>query len=176
MVDYPRIHIYQKLSNKTLFILAGRERVKLVCSLKFFEQITYYSDIFFRSELGDINSTKMNLFFSHTSTILSFLSNFDIGKGENDFNRSNIVSENENRSYKISKLDPMNSNIVFVLFSCDIKSSLRYIVRAFLNENLIKLKACKSIDCNIEDLISYIDLLNKKCVSSKEICTFRDNN
>lgn len=116
------------------------------------------------------------MFFSHTSTILSFLSNFAIGKGVNDFERSKIVSENENRSYKISKIDPMNSNIVFVLYSCKIESKLRYTVRAFHNENLIKLEPCKSIDCNVEDLITYIDLVAKKCVSTKEICTIGDKN
>jgi hypothetical protein len=59
----------------------------------------------------------MNVFFSHSSGILPFLANFGIGKSEDNFNVTNILAENEARKYRISRLDPMNSNIVFVLFA-----------------------------------------------------------
>lgn len=129
-----------------------------------------------RSEngLSSANLTKINLFFSHTSAILPFLSNFGIGKSENNFNSSNIADENPNRAYKLSKLDPMNSNIVFVLYSCqsstpgDTKSE--YIVRAFHNENLVKLEACQTTDCRFDELSSYLNSITQRCVSSENVC------
>ena len=80
----------------------------------------------------------MNVFFSHSSGILPFLANFGIGKSEDNFNVTNILAENEARKYRISRLDPMNSNIVFVLFACknDTNNQTSYKLRAFHNENL----------------------------------------
>lgn len=123
--------------------------------------------------MSSANLTKINLFFSHTSTILPFLSNFGIGKSENDFNSSNIADENENRAYKLSKLDPMNSNIVFVLYSCESNSTSskpEYIVRAFHNENLVKLEACKTTDCRFDELSSYLTSNTQKCGSTQNVC------
>ena len=47
--------------------------------------------------------------------MLPFFAVMGIGNNTNNFNFDNIVVENKNRSYKITKLDPMNSNIAFVL-------------------------------------------------------------
>ena len=117
----------------------------------------------------------MNVFFSHSSGILPFLANFGIGKSEDNFNVTNILAENEARKYRISRLDPMNSNIVFVLFACknDTNNQTSYTMRAFHNENLIKLEPCATTDCKLDEIKSYLGSRISTCVSSRDVCDLK---
>ena len=107
--------------------------------------------------------------------MLSFYSTLGINRDKNNFDFNNILNENKNRKYRISFMDPMNSNIAFVLYKCSSKINNKivdkYLIRAFLNENIIKLEACQSEDCELHELINYYSRFINKCESSEKVCS-----
>lgn len=112
--------------------------------------------------------------------MLPFLANFGIGKNATNFNTTDIVNENPNRSFRLSSLDPMNSNIAFVMYACPAANNqtnsvndttINYKIKAFHNENLIKLEACKTTECSLEEIQAYLKTLISKCVSSEQVCS-----
>lgn len=107
--------------------------------------------------------------------MLPFLGRLGISKGENDFDYDNILLENKNRKFSVSKLDPMNSNIALVLYKCDefiwgSSTKSGYLLRAFYNENLVQIDGCKSVDCALEDFLDYYGDILTQCVSSEDVC------
>jgi hypothetical protein len=119
------------------------------------------------------NISKINVYFSHSSTMLPFFAVMGIANNTNNFNFNNIVIENKNRTYKISKLDPMNSNIAFVLYNCEEDADSPYKVRAFHNENLIQLNGCSSTDCRFNEFSQFYTQFKTNCVSSKNVCQIK---
>jgi hypothetical protein len=105
--------------------------------------------------------------------MLSFFTTLGIGKDDKNFNFENLNEPNPDRKYRLSYLDPMNSNIALVLYKCNSGTTQenKYIVRAFLNENHIKLEACKTVDCDLNEFVNHFkDKILNKCSSSKEVC------
>ena len=119
-------------------------------------------------ETSNENEKKIQLLFSHSSTMLSFFHALGIGKDDKNFNFNNIFEENQNRKYKLSVMDPMNSNVAFILYKCS--SSNQYAIRAFHNENLIKLEACRTVDCHFDEFISHFEKFTSQCSSSRKVC------
>ena len=79
--------------------------------------------------------------------MLPFFAAMGLNYDKDSFNFDKLADINQNRPYKTSQIDPMNTNIAFVLFKCSkgkkTKSPADYKVRAFQNENLIKVNGCK---------------------------------
>ena len=133
------------------------------------------------------------LYFTHSSSMLPFFAAMDLFHNENDFNFKNVTNINPNRSYKISWIGPMNSNIAFVLYKCksdgksysgvdeeeniDYKSENKkkfvYKLRAFQNENLVKPIGCSTADnCNLDEFVSYLSTnFLSQCKSTAESCS-----
>ena len=117
------------------------------------------------------------MLFGHSSTILPFYSTLEIADNDKNFNLDNILLENEDRDYFVSELDPMNSNIAFIVYKSffeDPNNSSKfpkYYLRVFRNEKLIKIKACGYMrNCDLEIFLKYFQDLNKSCDSSQAVC------
>ena len=67
-------------------------------------------------------------------------------------------------------MDPMNSNIAFVLYECRKKKRVKYLLKAFLNENQIKIDGCKSDICELDEFLSYYENFKTICVSTMNVC------
>ena len=123
------------------------------------------------------NASKINIYFTHSSTMLTFFSVFGIGNSTSNFDFENIEVENKKRTYRISWMDPMNSNIAFVLYKCNGDDQTRnkksFKLRVFHNENLIKLNGCTSIDCNLENFLDFYSQFISKCKSSQSVCQLK---
>lgn len=119
---------------------------------------------------------KAFLLFGHSSTILPFYSTLEIAKNEDDFDLDMILHENEQREYRISDLDPMNSNIAFIVYKSFFAAASgdkfpKYYLRVFRNEKLIKIKACGyEKNCDLEVFLKYFKDLIKSCESSEAVC------
>ena len=104
--------------------------------------------------------------------MLSFLASMGIGKNEENFDYENIITENVNRNYRTSDLNPTNSNIGFLLFKC--KKNIdkpKYLLRVFRNEYLIKTAGCQSSDCDLTEFLNYFTFFLSSCKSTKDSCT-----
>jgi hypothetical protein len=122
-------------------------------------------------ETSDASAKKIQLLFSHSSTVAPFYTILGLGVSADDFNLNDIYTENVNRKFRGSFLDPLNSNIAFVLYrSDDVNGGNEYTIRVFLNENLVKIKPCKSTDCKLEELVDFLDEFVESCGSSKQYC------
>ena len=104
--------------------------------------------------------------------MIPFLSLLGIGKDENNFDSINVLNENTNRKFRVSILSPMNSNIAFGLYKCQ-NSKSNYTLRAFHNENLVKIDGCSSEDCDLFEFINYYDKIIKSCVSAENVCKIK---
>ncbi len=94
-----------------------------------------------------------------------------IARDKDNFNFSNITIENRNRIYKVTQLDPMNSNIAILLYECRENNLVSYKLRAFLNENLVKIDGCKSENiCELDEFLSYYENFKNSCVSTRNVC------
>ena len=103
--------------------------------------------------------------------MLPFYAIMGIDKDPYNFNFSNITIENKNRKYRITQLDPMNSNIAFVLYECAINNVVKYKLRAFHNENLIKTEGCSSaLDCDLDEFLNHFVNFKTKCGSTRQVC------
>lgn len=104
--------------------------------------------------------------------MLPFFAVMGIGKSQDNFDFTNIVQENSNRKYKITKIDPMNSNIAFVLYKCTGNSGMpKYTLRAFHNEELIKTDGCRSkTSCSLEEFVNYFSFFTNICGSTRDAC------
>lgn len=85
------------------------------------------------------------------------------------FNLTNVFDVNFNRNYRISYLDPMNSNIAVVLYECN-SSHAKYTLRAFHNEHLVKLNGCSSLNCDLNEFTLNLSKFKEHCVSSESVC------
>ncbi len=103
--------------------------------------------------------------------MLPFYAVMGIAKDKNNFNFSNITIENKNRKYKVTMLDPMNSNIAFVVYECRNKDVVKYKLKTFLNENLIKVDGCNSqYVCELDDFLNYFENFKIDCKSTIDVC------
>ena len=107
---------------------------------------------------------------------MPFLAAMEIAKDESNFDYENIEQENRDRLFKASEIDPMNSNIAFVLYRTSFKKSVaarfpRYYLKAFRNEKAIRLKACGyEKNCDLKKFLSYYKDFTNKCQSAQEAC------
>jgi hypothetical protein len=122
----------------------------------------------------DLTAKKIQLLFTHSSTMISFYGALEIAKNASDFDEDTILTENKNRSYRISPLDPMNSNIAFILYKCFQFSNnqivSKYCIRVFLNEKLIKLARCSSVNCDLNEFLSFYENFVNQCGSTEQAC------
>ena len=103
--------------------------------------------------------------------MLPFYAVMGIDKDSSNFNFNNITIENKNRKYRISSLDPMNSNIAFVLYECRKKNVMTFKLRVFQNENLIKTDGCSSSqDCNLDEFLEHFEKFKRTCGSTRSVC------
>lgn len=116
--------------------------------------------------------TKIRVLFGHSSTLLSFLTAMQIGRDALNFDDEDVLNENINRKFRTSKNVPMNANMAFVLYKCESAKSSEspYKLRAFLNEHLIKIPGCKSLDCELNDFVNYLKFFTQTCVSTEDSC------
>lgn len=130
-------------------------------------------NLYSRYENSDDSITKFKSMFTHSSTIISFLASIGVGKSDENFDYESIISENVNRKYRTSNINPTNSNIGFLLFKCnEISSKPKYLLRTFLNEHLIKIDGCQSSDCDLNEFLNYITFFVSTCKSTKDACIF----
>ena len=114
---------------------------------------------------------KVQLLFTHSSAMLPVYTAFGIARDKDNFNFSNITIENKNRKYKVTQLDPMNSNIAIMLYECHESDLVSFKLRAFLNENLIKVDGCKSENiCELDEFLSYYESFKTNCGSTRNVC------
>lgn len=128
------------------------------------------SFIFFSFETFDKKLKKLAAYFTHEDILLSFLASLGIGKDSENFDFENITKENLDRKFKTNFLNPTNSNIGFLLFKCDEKSQIKYLLRVYLNEKLIKTDGCQSSDCNLTEFLNYFTFFSSLCQSTKNSC------
>ena len=102
--------------------------------------------------------------------MLPFYTTMGIAKDRNNFNFNNITIENKNRKYKVTRMDPMNSNIAFVLYECRKNGLSNYKLRIFFNENQIKIDGCNSDICELGEFLTYYENFKTSCVSTKDVC------
>jgi hypothetical protein len=123
-------------------------------------------------ETSDDQAKKIQLLFSHSSTVTPFYTILGLGVSESDFDENDIFSENVNRKFRGTFLDPMNSNVALVLYRSEGENGQanRYTVRAFHNENLVKIKPCKAAECELSELIDFFSEFVSVCGSSREYC------
>ncbi len=118
-----------------------------------------------------MSSKRVQLLFTHSSTMLPAYTAFGIARDKDNFNFSNITIENKNRIYKVTQLDPMNSNIAILLYECRENDLVSYKLRAFHNENLVKIDGCKSENiCELDEFLSYYENFKNSCVSTRNVC------
>jgi multiple inositol-polyphosphate phosphatase/2,3-bisphosphoglycerate 3-phosphatase len=125
-----------------------------------------------------ITNTKkrVQLLFGHSSTMLPFYTLLGIARSKSDFNFADIAQENKSRLYRMSQLDPMNTNIAFVVYDCGggggvggDKTKLR--VRAFQNERLIKVDGCQSGEsCGLDEFLKFYQKIKANCGSTRSVC------
>ena len=90
---------------------------------------------------------KAMLHFGHTDGILLFLSLLGLNKDDYSLNHD-MFEESKYRKFRLSKIDPMSSNVGFLLLECE-KSPLKRIL-TFFQEKPIKLPKCNALDCDYE--------------------------
>lgn len=101
----------------------------------------------------------------------SFLTSLGVGKSQDNFDTENITVENPNRKFRTSWLNPTNSNIGFLLFKCEKKfKQSKYLLRVYLNENLIKVDGCQSSDCDLTEFLNYFTFFSSICQSTEHSC------
>lgn len=112
---------------------------------------------------------KIQLLFSHSSTVTPFYTIMGIGTGDRDFNINDIFTENKQRTFRNTFIDPMNSNIALILYK-SVTNQTDYTVRVFHNEQLIHPKMCKTADCQLDEVRTYFETFVAVCGSSKQAC------
>lgn len=117
------------------------------------------------------------MFFAHSSTIVPFFTALRIADNMANFNLSNIVQENKRREFTTPDLDPMNSNIAFVVYKANFKrpydgSKLpKYYVKIFRNERAIRLPACGyEKNCDLQMFLKYYKSFVQSCGSARDVC------
>ena len=173
--------IWCKYFDKDLLkLLEYREDLKYNCKYSYKYELSrlmtcdLVSDLLKKLDEMQTNDSKRAIiyFVDDSSTMLSFLASMGLNYAADSFNLDNIVDINENRAYKTSRMDPMNSNIAFVLYECPTAGSKRksHKIRAFHNEKLIKLNNCE--DCDLSDFRRQVESsLLQKCKNSRQVCS-----
>jgi hypothetical protein len=119
----------------------------------------------------------MFLYFTRTGTMLSFLTALNLYKPSDDFfdDKSQKV---DNRPWRLSKIDPLNSNIAFVLYKHSGSSDNKpeYMVKVFHNEKQIRIADCYSHECDFNLFFEYYSQIINKCKDSREICSLQAQN
>lgn len=101
--------------------------------------------------------------------MITFISILGIFRNSNDFNLNRIEDENEKRLWRTSYIDPMNSNIAFILYKSN-KEQGKYRLRVFHNEKLVKTDGCKSTDCDLDDFVEYFQNMKRACGTTRDVC------
>jgi hypothetical protein len=120
---------------------------------------------------------KMSLYFSRTGTMVSFLTTLKLYEPGPEFNSENIQTLNENRLWRLSKIDPLNSNIAFVLYKYNGLSEIKpeYIIKVFHNEKQVRIAGCDGFACDFNSFFTYYSEFLAKCKDSRQICRIEDS-
>ncbi len=116
------------------------------------------------------------MLFAHSSTLVPFYTALKISENKEDFNLSDIGTENKNRVFTTPDLDPMNSNIAFVVYKANFKGPYdskfpRYYLKIFRNEKAISIAACGyEKNCDLKKFINYYKNFVDSCGSTRKIC------
>ncbi|XP_068114688.1 multiple inositol polyphosphate phosphatase 1 [Hyperolius riggenbachi] len=107
--------------------------------------------------------------FGHAETLLPLLALMGLFKDEKPLRADNFATQNEHK-FRSGRIVPYASNLVFVLYHCDLVESPReeYQVQMLLNENLLAFPHSHQSVCLFDDLKKeYSHLLNCR---TKEEC------
>lgn len=108
--------------------------------------------------------------------MIPFLTAMNIGNDKGNFNLTNIAKENKRRGFRVFDLDPMNSNIAFVVYKAQFKEPMathspNYFVKIFRNERAIGIKACgHEKNCDLMRFLEYYKNFVKECGSTSQVC------
>jgi hypothetical protein len=108
--------------------------------------------------------------------MLSFLRALNLYQPGIEFYSENIEQLSEDRMWRLSKIDPLNSNIAFVLYQHDGHDPYkpRYIVKVFHNENQIKISGCNSYECDFDRFLNHSSQFISKCKDSRTVCSLSE--
>ena len=104
---------------------------------------------FYRSAWEGDSSTKGTFYFTHSSSMIMFLTRMGI------FDDSEVLHSNnfsQDRRFRTSNITPFGANFVSVLYNCSGVPELRTMVQ----EVPVKLNACKTPVCELDELNSYV--------------------
>lgn len=86
------------------------------------------------------------IYFTHSGTILKFLTKLNLYKDENKLNHNSFYDE---RKWRVSKIDSFASNILFVLYKCmNDDDDIEYKIQALHQERSINIPGCPVDDNN----------------------------
>lgn len=112
---------------------------------------------------------QININFGHTDTILPVYTAFRLFKDSQNLVADNF-DINKNRKFRASSIDPFSANFGVALYKCDSE----YVVKLFVNEELIINPACNNTICTYKEFNTfYSDLAN---CNFDEICENYTNN
>lgn len=100
----------------------------------------------------------------------------NIGNDKANFNLTNIAKENKRRDFRVFDLDPMNSNIAFVVYKAQFKEPVAahfpsYFVKIFRNERAIGIEACgHEKNCDLIRFLQYYKNFVSGCGSTSQVC------
>lgn len=107
-------------------------------------------------------STPVVMQFGHAETLLPLLALMGLFKDEKPLTADNFSAHTEQK-FRSGKIVPYASNLVFVLYHCDLAQSPKeeYQVQMLLNENLLPFPHSQESVCLFDDLKKqYSHLLN----------------
>ncbi len=143
-----------------------------VCHLCAFAQVWYCLSVE-NSTLSVKPVKKMVLYFTRTGTMVSFLRALNLFQPGLEFYSDNIEQLSENRLWRLSKIDPLNSNLAFVLYQYtgpDLHKP-KYIIKVFHNEKQVRVTGCNSYQCDLDKFLSRSRQFINSCKNSKSSCT-----
>jgi hypothetical protein len=109
--------------------------------------------------------------------MLSFLRALNLYQPSIEFYSENIEHLSEDRLWRLSKIDPLNSNIAFVLYQYDGYAPYKpkYIVKVFHNENQVKISGCNSYECDFDKFLNHSNQFVNKCKDSRTVCSLSES-
>jgi hypothetical protein len=114
----------------------------------------------------------MQVLFTESKALSSFLTAMGIAKSSQDFNLTNIFQENPNRLFKTSKINSMMSHTSIGVYNCDNNPQKpKYTMRVYHNAFLQSLDLCAgAANCNVDTFLNSVQAYQRSCVSSRTAC------
>ncbi|XP_075072481.1 multiple inositol polyphosphate phosphatase 1 [Mixophyes fleayi] len=114
-------------------------------------------------------STPVVMQFGHAETLLPLLALMGLFKDEKPLTADSFATQNEHK-FRSGRIVPYASNLVFVLYHCDLAESPKeeYQVQVLLNENLLPLPHSNQSVCLFDDLKKQYSHLLHSCHVKEE--------